>query len=128
MATQIVETLECDIAVGKTEHEATMTVSWSFDGVNYELELCEAHREAMGKAMAKYLAASRIVRPHSTPTWHRRRQAASTNGTGYRTAEERQHSAEVREWARQNGHTVSNRGRLPVEIEKLYEQSVRQAS
>jgi hypothetical protein len=110
------------------EHEATLTVDCAFDGVNYTLDLCEPHREAMGKAVSEYVAASLINVDAVAPRGRRSYRAASTNGGhGYRTPE-REGRAQIRTWAREQAHQVSNRARLSAEIEALYNQSVRDAS
>jgi hypothetical protein len=37
-------------------------------------------------------------------------------------ASDREHTAAVREWARQNGHEISDRGRIPNSVLEAYEQ------
>lgn len=70
------------------------TITYSFDGTNYEIDLTNANAEAFRKAMSKYVAASRVV-------------TGRKSGNGGRTD-----LTEVREWARGNGFEVSDRGRV----------------
>jgi Lsr2 len=41
-------------------------------------------------------------------------------GTGRRTVTDRQHSANVREWAKGQGFKISDRGRIPESIEREF--------
>jgi hypothetical protein len=77
----------------------------------------------MGKAVAKYIAASR--RPAAAPVRGRRAYRAVTNGRPRRTHADREHSAAIRTWAREHGHAVSDKGRIRQEIETAYEQYIR---
>ena len=72
MATQVKIILECDL--GSSEHGADMTVDWALDGVSYTLDLCEPHGEQMGKAVAEYVAASRIAGAPASPLRSRARR------------------------------------------------------
>jgi hypothetical protein len=45
--------------------------------------------------------------------------------TKRRTAAHRQHSAEIRAWAKRSGMEVSDRGRIPAHVIKDYEETHR---
>lgn len=50
-------------------------------------------------------------------------RAASGRGKGRAVAGGNKDTAEIRKWARENGHNVNDRGRVPAEIRDLYEKA-----
>ncbi|MEV5409606.1 histone-like nucleoid-structuring protein Lsr2 [Thermopolyspora sp. NPDC052614] len=65
--------------------------------------------------------------PYSTPAWSGGDGMASarTVMTPARPAAAASQSAEIRQWARQNGWTVRSRGRLPEEVIEAYNRANR---
>jgi hypothetical protein len=79
------------------------TVPFSFEGVDYEIDLNNKNAEAFEKAVKKYRDAARVV-------------------TGRRVSgPAREDLAQVREWARAHGHSVKDRGRVSAEILSAYD-------
>lgn len=91
--------------------EAHETVTFGLDGVTYEIDLNSKNAQALRDSLAGYVGYARKV-PSSTRRSPARRSAASSGGTS---------AAEIREWARSNGHEVPERGRIPAEIRDAYE-------
>jgi hypothetical protein len=88
--------------------EANETVSFSLDGTSYEIDLNEGNAAKLRDAMAVYIGHGRKVSQSS------RRTARRSTGDG--------HSAkEIRDWARSNGHTVPDRGRIPAEVRSAFD-------
>jgi Lsr2 len=85
--------------------KADRTVIFAVDGTTYEIDLSKKNATAFAKALEPYLEAARKVRrsPGKTAT----RGSARQDGPDLSV---------VREWARANGHSVSNRGRIPATI------------
>ena len=92
------------------EGEADETVRFGLDGMNYEIDLSETHATELRSALADYVAAAR--RSGSG----RRRSPDS----GEASAPRNQEAARIREWARDNGHDVSSRGRVNSDIIEAY--------
>jgi len=90
--------------------EASETVSFSLDGTAYEIDLSSENAGKLRKDFAQY-----IDRARKGGGGGRRRRA--------RTGPGRERSAEIRAWARQRGHKVSERGRIPATIISEYEAS-----
>lgn len=84
--------------------EAVETVSFSVDGVGYEIDLSEANAAGFRAAVSPWISAGRRVSG---------RRAAS-RGRGASDA------AKIREWAKANGHDVSERGRVSASIREAY--------
>lgn len=108
----------CDLHEGDMT-DGVGTVSFGLDGQAYELDACEEHREQLHDAFAPYVGAARKAggsggggsrRPSRTPS----RAAASGSGS------DREEVQRIREWARENGHQVSERGRLSSSVLEAY--------
>ena len=106
---QKVQVLLVDDIDGGTADE---TVTFSLDGVSYEIDLTAAHaselREAFGQWVghARKLSGRTVSRPARSGA---RRSSGSSDATA------------IREWARANGHNVSERGRISAGIKAAYE-------
>lgn len=109
MATQTTVTISCDIC-GGTKDAATRTIT--LDGRAVEIDLCGKDGKALDKVAARYVPVSRKVSSS-------RRSAT----TGRRTVSDRQHSGDVRSWARTQGFEVSDRGRISADLERQYDAS-----
>jgi hypothetical protein len=95
-------------------NEGTETISFSYRGTNYEIDLNAKNAAALDKAIAKYIdAARRVSGGHGPSRGRGARRVASHRRTG--------DVAAIREWARENGYQVSTRGRIAAEIREAYE-------
>jgi hypothetical protein len=112
MAQKTVVTVVCDLP-HDGEIEGNETVSFAFDGSSYEIDVCSAHAKELHDTFAAYAEHARRVT--SAGAVGRRRKA--------RTGPGRERSSEIRAWARQRGHKVSERGRIPASIISEYEAS-----
>ena len=108
MAQKITVVLEDDIDGGP----ASETVQFSLDGVAYEIDLNDANAARLRDTMAPYVGPARRTGGRSTSGRARGRGRGRHNRT-----------AEIRAWARENGHKVNERGRVPADIVAAYEKS-----
>jgi hypothetical protein len=95
-----------------TGAEAAETVSFSLDGVSYEIDLTATHAKKLRDELATWVGHAR----RSGGRKSTRRSAG--NGT-----QRRGDLSVVREWARKNGHQVSDRGRISAEILAAYDKA-----
>src|SRR5690349_20900836 len=79
--------------------EADETVTFALDGVSYEIDLSAKNAAALRDALAQYVGHARRAAGRRAAG----RPASSSRGTGKRDL------GDVREWARANGHQVSDR-------------------
>lgn len=86
------------------------TVRWSLDGKNYEFDTSPEHAEEFRNHVATYVAVSRATSGRATAG--RRTATPGRSGSNTRV---------VRQWAADNGYTVSDRGRIPADIVAAYE-------
>ena len=91
---------------------ADRNVTFALDGTEYEIDLSEANIDKLVKGLEPWITAARRVRNSS-------RTAAK--GRGRRRANEGPSTNDVRVWAREQGHEVSDRGRIPTAIMAAYE-------
>jgi hypothetical protein len=93
--------------------EADETISLGFRGVSYEIDLNAKNGAALEKALAKYLDVARRVSSTRSTRTRATRRSGSNRGDGKVPA--------IREWARENGYQVSDRGRIAAEIRAAYD-------
>lgn len=93
--------------------DAAETLSFSLDGVNYEIDLSEEHATALRDAFAPWVGHARRVGGRSGGA--RRSTGSAPRAAKAAAAPERDTTA-VRTWARENGYTVSDRGRISAEV------------
>ncbi len=111
MARKVVVELVDDLDGTPIEEGAGGTVTFALDGVTYEIDLAAHSRQKLTDALAPFIAAGRRAGGSQAPV--RKRGAA-------RASSGRDLNA-VREWARANGHEVSNRGRVPAAVLEAYD-------
>jgi hypothetical protein len=89
------------------ESEAAETISFGIDGSSYEIDLSEKNAAALRDALAPYVGHARKVGGRRAG----RRTAEASDGPSAR---------EIREWARENGWDVPERGRVSAEVREAY--------
>jgi hypothetical protein len=92
-------------------NDADETVSFAIDGKEYEIDLNSGNAQQLRDVLAPYVA-------------HARRASGGRNGGSGRGRRARSDSgapaSEIREWARQNGWDVPDRGRVSAEVREAY--------
>jgi len=93
------------------------TITFAYRGTTYEIDLGRRNASAFDKMMKPYLDAARKV---TAPRGGRR---GSSNGrrTGRRSPAGE--LASIREWARAQGYSVSDRGRISANVMEAYEKA-----
>ena len=93
---------------------ADETVTFALDGVTYEIDLSDANATKLRDALAPYVG-------HGRRAGGRRSSAGRVSGS--RAAGAKRDLTDVREWARRNGHKVSERGRISAEVQAAYDKA-----
>jgi hypothetical protein len=94
---------------------ADETVSFSLDGTSYEIDLADKNAKEMRDAFSRYVSAARKVGRSGRST------GGSGRGRGSGGRMDREQAGAIRDWARKNGHAVSDRGRIPASVVEAYE-------
>ena len=90
---------------------ADENVKFGLDGVNYEIDLSAANAAELRSSLERFVNAARKAgggRPQ--------RAKAPAGGRS-------NDSAQIRQWARDNGYTVNSRGRIQAEIQEAYQKA-----
>jgi hypothetical protein len=96
---------------------ADETVTFALDGTTYEIDLSESNASEMRDALARYVSAARKVSSRGA----RASGAGRSRATGGGGRMDREQAGAIREWARKNGHEVSDRGRIPASVVEAFE-------
>ncbi|MFI5888113.1 Lsr2 family protein [Streptomyces sp. NPDC051554] len=90
--------------------EASETVVFGLDGKTYEIDLNEKNAAKLRKALASYVDKGRKMNQARGGRRGGATQAAAGSGD----------TALIRAWAKENGHEVNDRGRVPADIKEAY--------
>ena len=91
--------------------EGADTVTFAFEGIEYQVDLSESNVKKLKKALDPYISAAR-------KTGGRRSSGRRSSASSGRSASS--DTAAIREWARSQGLQVSERGRVPQSIRDQY--------
>lgn len=93
---------------------AERTFTFAVDGTAYEIDLSSENIAEFKDAIGGFIESARKVK--ATINGQRQRGASTAD-----PRERRERLNEVREWARKNGYSVSDRGRLSAEVLAAFE-------
>jgi hypothetical protein len=104
MAQKITVALEDDLDGGPADE----TARFGLGGTEYEIDLSTKNARAFRKQLAPFIEQAR-----KAGRGQRRRPG--------QTVSSRERSADIRAWAKDQGITVSDRGRIPASVAEQYE-------
>ncbi|MFJ2543041.1 Lsr2 family protein [Microbacterium sp. NPDC087589] len=90
------------------------TLTFALNETVYEIDLSSANEDKLREALAPFIKAGRRVRPI------RSRRTSSVKSSAPPSADERR---AIRVWARDNGYSVSDRGRIAADIVAAYREA-----
>jgi len=88
--------------------DADETISFALDGQPYEIDLSADNAARLRESLSEFVASARKAGVASRAP--RRSSGRRANGT-----------SDVRAWARENGFTISERGRIPSNVIEAYQ-------
>src|ERR687886_1027838 len=94
---------------------ADETVSFALVGTNYEIDLSDKNAKELRDTFSRYVQAAR----KAGRAGGRASGGGRSRATGGRM--DREQAGAIRDWARKNGHQVSDRGRIPASVVDAYE-------
>ena len=115
MAQKVQVLLVCDLH--SDEVEGTETIAFGLDGSSYEIDVCDQHGAELRDGFAPFVGAARRAGRSTGASSQRRSGRRNARAGGNRD----NRVAEIREWARSNGHRVSERGRVSADVVAAYE-------
>lgn len=90
------------------------TVRFALDGTEYEIDLNAKHSEELRSALGKYVSHARKVGGGV-------RRGGRVAGRSGRGAASALNTTEIRNWARENGYDIKDRGRVPADLVAKYQ-------
>ncbi len=114
MAQRVSTTVTDDI----NGEEGASTIYLGLDRTEYEIDLTPENQDALRQALAPYITNGRRV-PRNGNGKGKSNGAVNGNGRG----PDRERTAAIREWAREQGMGVNERGRIPGRVVEAYEQA-----
>lgn len=88
--------------------DAAGTVRFALDGVDYEIDLSSEHSDQLHAALGKYIGHARKVGGSRGVTRNGRRSPSAID------------THKVREWAKEQGIEIKERGRVPANVVEQY--------
>jgi hypothetical protein len=108
MAQKVQVLLVDDIDGGSADE----TVTFGLDGVSYEIDLTSGHATELRDALSLWVGNARKVGGRTaSKSAPRARRSSSSDAQA------------IREWAKEHGHQVSERGRISAEVKAAYDAS-----
>jgi hypothetical protein len=136
MAKTLIVKITCDRCKAEgagDEIAGEESVSFAYDGFSYGMDLCGRHAQAFHDTIQGLIAVAterervgagtRRGRPAAAPSAP---AAVAPQGRGPARRDKEQLQA-IRDWANSNGYSVSNRGRIPAEVENAYQNAFKRS-
>lgn len=98
--------------------EGAETVTFSYRGESFEIDLAPDNAARMDQMLGEFIRAARkgdTLVPVSEVKQQRRTKGVNTQRAG------REQTQAVREWGRANGFNVSERGRIPADLQEAFD-------
>lgn len=97
---------------------AERTFTFAVDGTNYEIDLSTENIAEFKSAIGGFIESARKVKGSRSSNGRRTQNAGANGGR-----QSREQTQAVRDWARQQGHNISNRGRIPSSIQQAFDEA-----
>ena len=97
--------------------EAQETVRFGIDGTDYEIDLTAENAEKFRSTLSEYVDKGRKAKTG------RRSPAGSGSPSTSTSRSKREETQKIRQWAQDNGHSTSSRGRVSQSIVDAYNEA-----
>lgn len=106
-----------DLEEGDVEADAG-TISFALEGTRYEIDLSTKNATKLRSILGPYISAARATGKLTAPT-AKKSYSTKPAGSGYGSDQ----LNAIRDWARKNGYTVADKGRIRGDIMLAFEQA-----
>lgn len=103
------------------ESEAVETIEFSLRDKAFTIDLSADHVKALEESIAEFAEHAQPIT--KGPVQAQLRPARARRGGTVRSTVDREQTQAVREWARQNGFKVSDRGRIPQAVLRAFHEA-----
>ncbi|WP_129339784.1 histone-like nucleoid-structuring protein Lsr2 [Cellulomonas endophytica] len=115
---QKVQVLLVDDIDGGTADE---TVTFALDGVQYEIDLTSDNATKLRDELSTWVGHARKVSGGRSSSGRSSGSGSGSSGGSRSRRTSGNEAQAIREWAKSNGHEVSERGRISAEVKAAYE-------
>lgn len=98
-----------------TASDDITTVTFGLDGVEYEIDLTESNADNLRKGLTDFVAAARRTGGRV------KRGLGGTATSASESARSKEQTQAIRDWARNNGWDIADRGRVPSSVIEAFE-------
>ena len=120
MARQTIELLIDDLDGSRLGEGEGDTVTFALQGSEYSIDLSSQHIDELKEALAKYVAAAQKISGRRTSASTAASRSNNGSAKSGSAKSDKVDLAAVRAWARENGHEVSDRGRVSQKVLDAY--------
>ena len=120
MARQTIELLIDDLDGSRLGEGEGDTVTFALQGSEYSIDLSSQHIDELKEALAKYVAAAQKISGRRTSASTAASRSNNGSAKSGSAKSDKADLAAVRAWARENGHEVSDRGRVSQKVLDAY--------
>jgi nucleoid-associated protein Lsr2 len=89
--------------------QADESVTFGIDGVEYAIDLSSKHAKKLRESLADFVEKAQRV-------GGRKQRGSGAARTSVKAGGDKAQNQAIREWARSQGETISDRGRIPAEL------------
>lgn len=100
--------------------DAQETVRFGVDGVNYEIDLTTENAEKLRSALSEYVGKGRKASSGRKNQGGQSAPSSSSSLSSSTSRLKREETQRIRQWAQENGHSPSSRGRITQSIIDAY--------
>ncbi|RAV17530.1 Lsr2 family protein [Mycobacterium colombiense] len=120
MSRKTIHLLFDDMAEGEEIEADAGTVIFGYQGRQYEIDLCKKNATKLDGQLKPWIEHARLIDSGNRRVTRKPRSPSvqTPMSSGYSSEQ----LAEIRSWARRNGHEVSDRGRIPLAILQAFEE------
>jgi hypothetical protein len=97
--------------------DADETVSFALDGVEYDIDLSANNAAGLRKVLAEFIESARRT------SGRKNRGTPALVHTRVEAGGDKAQNQAIRNWARSQGHAVSDRGRIPAELVEKFQEA-----
>lgn len=115
MAKKTIQIITSDLSGDELAAGEGETITFSIGGADYSIDLTDAEADELRATFERYVSVARRASSRGGPTSTSRK----SSGSG-RSSEELAH---IRAWANENGHAVSERGRIKAEVIEAFDRA-----
>lgn len=96
-------------------------MNFALDGVTYQIDLSEKNASELRELLQPYTAAARRTGRGTIARSRVVAGAGSRPARPARSTADRERLTAIRQWGKANGHTISDRGRIPQDVVEAFE-------